>query len=134
MWVPAVRRDAWSSAHSSDRRSARTARVVHDLQHPLMMEGFPDQSPLLWTPAYTSRKEQLVAPKCFHRRRSRSGPVKSRKQEGERLLYLLVGIQLHPVLRVIHQARRQRHRQLTAQGFAEDTPVQARLHDVNFGF
>ena len=107
---------------------------MHDLQHALVMEGFPDQFPLLGTLTHASRKEQLVLPKHLHSRRGRSRPLKGRKQEGERLLHLLVGIQLHLLLSVVHQARWQRHLQLTAQGFAEDAAVQARLHDVNFCF
>ena len=119
---------------SSPHEGSRIPRVVDDLQHALVIEGFPDQFALLWTLTHASRKEQFVLPKRFHCRRGRSRPVKGRKQEGERLLHLLVGIQLHPLLSVVHQARRQRHLQLTAQGFAEDAAMQACLHDVNFCF
>jgi hypothetical protein len=87
----------------------RIARVMQDLQHALLIEEFPDQFSLPWTYAYASRKEQLVLPKGLHRRRGRSRPLKGRKQEADRLLHLLVGIQLHLLLSVVHQACRQRN-------------------------
>jgi hypothetical protein len=42
---------------SSPYEGSRIPRVVHNLQHALVIEGFPDQFPLLWTLAYTSRKQ-----------------------------------------------------------------------------
>ncbi len=93
----------------SPHEGPRIARVMQDLQHALLMEGFPDQVSLPWTDAYASGEEHLVLPKRLHRRRGRSRPLKGRKQETDRLLHLLVGIQLHPLLSVVHQACRQRN-------------------------
>ncbi len=50
------------------------------------------------------------------------------------LLDLLVGIQSHLALRVIKEAHRERHAQLSAPRFAQQATAHPRLHHMQFRF